>query len=304
MNMYTKSLAARRIAPAFLEFFSNRKVVGAIKRGFTLIELLVVIAIIAILAAMLLPALAKAKQKAKQTACINNMREIGISMIMYVGDYHQYPGNYQTAQDMYVWMTRILSVMGNNRAAFSCPAALPQSWWDTNLNKTLSGPSGQIVISEYGHNQVDNYAVISGATDSQGSRFSIGYNDWGVSQNASPQLGLGGDIDGGLTKGPVRDSSIRNPSDMIQLGDTISTGVAGNIQFNANIDPTSLSQQRPCNRHNFRTDILFCDGHVENPIRNDVIDPNNMVWRARWNNDDQPHTEATWTISNDTALEQ
>ena len=65
------------------------------EHGFTLIELLVVIAIISILASMLLPSLARAKEKGHTATCINNLRNLGLSLQMYVDDYDsRYPANY------------------------------------------------------------------------------------------------------------------------------------------------------------------------------------------------------------------
>jgi prepilin-type N-terminal cleavage/methylation domain-containing protein/prepilin-type processing-associated H-X9-DG protein len=59
------------------------------RRGFTLIELLVVIAIIAILAAILFPVFAKAREKARQSSCLNNMKQLTLGMLQYVQDYDE-----------------------------------------------------------------------------------------------------------------------------------------------------------------------------------------------------------------------
>ncbi|SPE50026.1 conserved exported hypothetical protein [Verrucomicrobia bacterium] len=272
-----------------------RQHLGAEKgAGFTLIELLVVIAIIAILAAMLLPALSRAKSKAKQTSCFNNMRQIGIAGVMYVSDWNQYTGCLSTPTGgsgnyCYVWPTRLFNLMGNNRQAFSCPAAQPWTAWDTNLNHSLggTGPGGVY----------DTFAV------TRTSYFSIGYNDWGihfqdgVEAITRPQLGLGGDIDGSLSQGPIRDSNVKRPSEMIWLCDVPSVPQNITPDFGANTEPADVQTGSghsacPSNRHNYRCNVVFCDGHVETPRRNDVRSPINLYWRARWNNDNDPHTEA------------
>jgi prepilin-type N-terminal cleavage/methylation domain-containing protein len=62
------------------------------RKGFTLIELLVVIAIIALLAAILFPVFAGAREKARQTACLNNNKQLGLAFVMYLNDYDEtYP---------------------------------------------------------------------------------------------------------------------------------------------------------------------------------------------------------------------
>ena len=99
---------------------------------------------------------------------------------------------------------------------------------------------------------------------------------------------MGGDVDPSPSGGwntYVSDSRVRKPSDMIAIADVRDPKT---VNYGANLDPTpdttGVYSQLPSNRPNYRTDILFADGHVDAAKRTDVVG-GGAGWVPKWNND-------------------
>jgi len=235
--------------------------------AFTLIELLVVIALIAILAALLLPALAGAKAQAKATKCRSNLRQIGLALGMYTSDFDRYP-------------------------AYEFPLQSGQVSWDAALEPYLKCSWENRGI------QCPSYSGPLSTTSSMGGS-SYGYNVYGASPKNYIELGLG---DPNNT-GPVRQSQVLAPSDMIAIADSQVFFEAENWDLSQPYQPVffpgwagmdslecvSLPVSSHPRRHGRDYNVVYCDGHVFafDPLR--LFDPKYTA--AEWNSDHEPHSE-------------
>ncbi|HEY0075962.1 MAG TPA: DUF1559 domain-containing protein [Abditibacteriaceae bacterium] len=208
------------------------------RRGFTLIELLVVIAIIALLAAILFPVFARARENARKSSCLNNLKQIGIGIMQYTQDHDETvmphwigPGGYPGTSR---WMDLARPYIKNNQV-FVCPSHANVRYVPNDVNNPGS-------------------YTCSAAFWSEAPRTSMSildHNEFvGLAEMESPATTF--------WLADARDDTMSNNWEFALLSaDTLTQGTSGNLP--------SLNTGRSdiVGRHLDTVNTLFCDGHVK-----------------------------------------
>jgi prepilin-type N-terminal cleavage/methylation domain-containing protein/prepilin-type processing-associated H-X9-DG protein len=210
-----------------------------VRRGFTLIELLVVIAIIAILAAILFPVFARAREKARQTSCLSNVKQTALAMMMYAQDYDEtFPiAYYYDAGFTYEWA------------------------WDACVDYS-TGVATVGLIGPYTKNdqlnQCPSFRGQSWGRPYTGYAYNTSYIGGGQFE------GPGGGPRSGAGLGEVQ-----SPTDTVLLCDSaywdtfVVNGIAGNNFLRSPLDPYNYIGPNVHFRHNGTANAAYCDGHAK-----------------------------------------
>jgi prepilin-type N-terminal cleavage/methylation domain-containing protein/prepilin-type processing-associated H-X9-DG protein len=266
------------------------------RKGFTLIELLVVIAIIAILAAILFPVFAQAREKARQTSCLSNMKQLGLSLTMYAQDY-------DGTMPMTSWevgklkakihWSYLVQPYVKNLQIFVCPSdthpvvplnricgpadtigvslcdeqapkfsyinsynVMPAHDWLPPQEAAIEAPASTIILAERRNNMNDSAQTLIG--------------QW---KGTTPFIATSTGHGTGSGSGQVC------PGDTYRYA-TMQDVLAGLAPGNANDNPEIVRVQY--DRHVGGANYNFFDGHAKWYHFEATLDPNNTLWGAHW----------------------
>ena len=213
-----------------------------VRKGFTLIELLVVIAIIAILAAILFPVFAKVREKARQSTCASNEKQLGLAMLQYVQDYDEkFPADFDQGRTPNInWGQEIYPYV-KSLGAFVCPSNVLAS-----ATNTLGYDGGQapFIPSSYAMNGAMGFV-------------NCGFSDLTNCTQYGPYKPLAA-INAPSTKVMIMESFVNNPNafwpDWFQCSGAPCTP--------ANVSQSSYYQAGFAGHTDFMN-VVYLDGHVK-----------------------------------------
>ena len=260
MNTYKHlhSLSKKESRPELLELHAGSSRPAKKNTFFTLIELLVVIAIIAILAAMLLPALQKAREKARNSTCINNLKQLGLSMGLYQQDNQDfYPRHIMYMNGSTAWWGTIFAV--NKYATVKqliCPTSSSLATTNKHYMAALVNAAPGIETNANAMQYV-SYAL---------NAYETGGYDWNVVFNS------------------LKSVKVQNPSRFLVLGEAaaVSNGTYCSYAKVTNSNDTGKVRLYPWHG-NTSSNSLRGDAHVESITGNGGSNPETIV--ASWYSD-------------------